>query len=60
MENLFDMFGCMSNIVAGDYYQHGYWGTEKSIWSNIRLFKNSINEFNRIADNEIEKQQIQL
>lgn len=60
MENLYNLFGHMSNILIGDYHQQGYLGTGKSIWSNIKSFKNSVNEFNRIADNEIEKQQIQL
>lgn len=60
IENLYDMFGCMSNIIVGDCYQQGYYGPEKRNWVNINRFKNSINEFNRIADNEIEKQQMQL
>lgn len=55
MTTLYNMFGHMGNIAVGDYYQQGYYGPEKRSWSNIDLFKTSINEFNRIADSEIDK-----
>lgn len=57
LENLYKMFGNMSNIIIGDYYQQGYLGSKKREECSISLFKNSVNEFNRIADFEIYRQQ---
>ncbi len=55
MKNLYDMFGNMANIGIVDYYQQGYLGKVKRKWCNIDFFRNSIKEFNRISDIEIER-----
>lgn len=51
IHNLYRLFGNMSNIVVGDYYQQGYYGgTHNNNWSNIDVFVNSINDFNEIIE----------
>lgn len=55
MENLYQMFGYMSNIIASVYYQQGYLNARYPFLS-VENFKNSVNGFNRIADMEINRQ----
>lgn len=55
MENLYQMFGYMSNIIGSVYYQQGYLNARYPFLS-VENFKNSVNGFNRIADMEINRQ----
>ena len=56
MENLYQMFGYMSNIIVSSYYQQGYFGSETRSNLSVENFKNSVNGFNRIANMEINRQ----
>lgn len=56
IENLYQMFGNMSNIIVSDYYQQGYFGPSRYTFLSVENFKKSINEFNRVAELEVDKQ----
>jgi len=56
IHNLYKLFGNMSNIVVGDYYQQGYFGgNHNNNWSNIDVFVNSINDFNEIIEKTLNR-----
>jgi len=56
LDNLYQLFGNMSNIITYDYYQQGYYpGHYPSL--TVDKFKKSVTEFNKIIDFEIERQQ---
>lgn len=55
IENLYQLFGNMSNIIASDYYQQGNFGPNRYPSLSVDNFKKSINEFNRVANLEVDK-----
>ena len=45
----------MSNIIVFDYYQQGYIPSNHPSFT-VKKFKNSVNEFNRLIDKELDRQ----
>ncbi len=52
MDKLRKVFGNMSNIIYGDYYQQGY--IPYNDFCDINVYKNSVNQLNEIFEKELE------